>query len=105
LNKKAKLFIGIDTAIMRVSTVKILPYLLFFGPTAVDNWDSWNNDLQYTLYQRSGCVQKNGIHRVYSEAFDCIGCNLHGCNDTYESNCLKKLNMDPIKKNITEMVC
>jgi len=41
---------------------------------------------------------------VYSEELDCIGCNQHGCNDSYESICLNKLSIDIIKLNIRGMV-
>ena len=100
LNKRAKLFIGVDTAIMHVSSANNVPVFAFFGPSSVSTWGPWDNDLQLSTYVAKGGVQKNGKHTVYSENMDCIGCNQHGCEDTYNSNCLNKLNLDFIKKNL-----
>ena len=104
LNKKAKLFIGVDTAIMHISSANNIPVFAFFGPSAVDNWGPWDNNLQLSTYARLGGVQSNGIHVVYSENLDCIGCNQHGCNDELVSKCLNVLNNDSVKKNINLML-
>jgi heptosyltransferase-3 len=104
LNKKARLFIGVDTVIMHISAANNIPVLAFFGLTAVDNWGPWENDLGLSTYVTKSGIQRNGKHIVYSEELDCIGCNQHGCNDSYESICLNKLSIDIIKLNIRGMV-
>jgi len=104
LNKKAKLFIGVDTAIMHISAANNTPVLAFFGPTAADNWGPWENDLQIASYLRMGGFQKVGKHGVYSEDLDCIGCNKQGCNDSSVSDCLVSLDLNSVKSNIMELL-
>jgi heptosyltransferase-3 len=104
LNKKAIFFIGVDTAIMHISAANNVPVLAFFGPSAVDNWGPWENDLQSSTYIRKGGVQVNGKHRIFSDNLDCIGCNQHGCNNSNSSDCLRFLDVGLIKNNIKEMV-
>jgi heptosyltransferase-3 len=104
LNKKAKLFIGVDTAIMHISSANNTPVFALFGPSAVDNWGPWDNDSQLSTYVRAGGLQRNGRHMVYSESLDCIGCNKHGCNDSLISNCLNIMDVNSIKKNIKLMI-
>jgi len=104
LNNKARLFIGVDTAIMHISAANNIPTLVFFGPTASDTWGPWENDLQQAVYHRNGGLQINGKHRVYSDARDCLPCNKEGCNNSQISDCLMDLDIDVVKKNINEMV-
>ena len=104
LNNKAKLFIGVDTAIMHISTANNTPTLAFFGPTAPDTWGPWENDLEQSNYHRNGGLQVNGKHRILSDARTCLPCNNEGCNNSQVSDCLIGLDIDFIKKNINEMV-
>jgi len=45
LNKKAKLFIGVDTAIMHISAANNIPVFAFFGPSGANHWGPWDNDM------------------------------------------------------------
>ena len=104
LNKKAKLFIGVDTAIMHISAANNTPTLSFFGPTSPQTWGPWNNHLEKGVYHRRGGIQLNGIHRVISEKRECMPCNNEGCNNSQVSDCLVKLNIEDIFSNIEEML-
>ncbi|MCH9646138.1 MAG: glycosyltransferase family 9 protein [Proteobacteria bacterium] len=104
LNSKAKLFIGVDTAIMHISAANNIPTLAFFGPTAPDTWGPWDNDLGQTNYYRNGGLQVNGKHRVLSDVRTCLPCNNEGCDNNQVSDCLIGLDIHIIKKNINEMV-
>ena len=104
LNKKAKLFIGVDTAIMHISAANDTPVLAFFGPTSPDTWGPWDNEIEKSTYNRSGGLQINGKHRVFSDVANCLPCNNHGCNDTLVSDCLLSLDFSKIKINITSML-
>jgi len=53
LNSKAKLFIGVDTAIMHISAANDTPVLAFFGPSGSDHWGPWDNNLMETGYQKN----------------------------------------------------
>jgi heptosyltransferase-3 len=101
LNKKAKLFIGVDTVIMHISAANSTPTLAFFGPTAANRWGPWDNKLQKSLYRRRGGIQKSGMNIVYSKNLSCIPCNRRGCNnDNLKSDCLSELDFNSIKTNI-----
>ena len=104
LNQKAKLFIGVDTAIMHISASNNVPVLVFFGPTAPDTWGPWDNKLECANYHRKGGIQTNGIHRVLSDQRNCMPCNKEGCNNSQISDCLIGLDMTIIQKNIKEML-
>jgi len=104
LNKKAKLFIGVDTAIMHISAANDTPVLAFFGPTAAVRWGPWDNKLQKNLYYRGGGIQQTGKNIVYSKSLNCIPCNQHGCDDSYKSDCLNGLDLDSIKKSVRRVL-
>jgi len=104
LNKRAKLFIGVDTAIMHISAANNTPVLAFFGPTTAVRWGPWDNKLQKSFYRRSGGVQKSGRNIVYSKNLDCIPCNQIGCDDSHKSLCLNFDNLSAVKRNIKEMI-
>jgi len=104
LNKKAKLFIGVDTAIMHISAANDTPVLAFFGPTSPDTWGPWDNDLDCATYHRRGGLQINGKHHVLSTTKHCLPCNNHGCDDANISDCLMHLDDSTVKQNIIDML-
>ena len=104
LNQYAKLFIGVDTAIMHISASNNVPVLAFFGPTAPDSWGPWDNQLECADYHRKGGLQINGMHRVLSDQRSCMPCNKEGCNNSQISDCLIDLDMPIIQQNIKEML-
>ncbi len=104
LNNRAKLFIGVDTAIMHISAANNIPTLAFFGPTASNTWGPWENDLERADYDKNGGLQINGKHTVYSDVRTCLPCNNDGCDNNQVSDCLIELDIDIIKQNISKMV-
>jgi len=104
LNHKAKLFIGVDTAVMHISAANNIPTIGFFGPTAPDVWGPWDNDLKAVSYHRKGGVQFNGKHRVISDIRSCIPCNQEGCNNMQKSQCLVSLDASIVQKHIGDML-
>jgi heptosyltransferase-3 len=104
LNKKAKLFIGVDTAIMHMSAANDTPVFAFFGPSGTDHWGPWDNDMMQSTYTERNGFQIMGKHKVLSESRSCQPCGMDGCNGTKVSDCLMSLNVDIIKENIQEMI-
>jgi len=104
LNKKAKLFIGVDTAIMHMSAANDTPVFAFFGPSGADHWGPWDNDMMQSTYTERNGFQIMGKHRVFSESRSCQPCGQDGCNGTKVSDCLMSLDMNLIRKNIKEML-
>jgi len=104
LNKRARLFVGVDTAVMHLSAANDVPVFAFYGPSAADHWGPWDNGSEQSGYTRRNGIQSMGKHRVYAENRSCQPCGKDGCNGTKISDCLMNLNIDDIKKNIGEML-
>jgi heptosyltransferase-3 len=104
LNKKAKIFIGVDTSIMHISAANNIPVLAFFGPSGTDHWGPWDNNCMESGYTKRNGFQTMGKHRVIAESRDCQPCGKDGCDGTKISDCLMNLDFEFIKKNIKEMV-
>jgi len=104
LNKKAKIFIGVDTSIMHISASNNIPVLAFFGPSGADHWGPWDNNLLNSGYTQRNGAQFMGIHRVFSESRGCQPCGNDGCNGTKISDCLMSLNIIQVQKHIKEML-
>jgi heptosyltransferase III len=104
LNQQAKIFIGVDTAIMHISAANNIPVLAFFGPSGADHWGPWDNDLMESGYITRRGFRTMGKHRVVQENIECVPCGKDGCAGTKISECLMQLDIPFIKKNINEMV-
>ncbi len=104
LNKKAKIFIGVDTSIMHISAANNIPVLAFFGPSGTDHWGPWDNDCMESGYTKRNGFQTMGKHRVIAQTRDCQPCGKDGCDGTKISDCLMNLDFEFIKKNINEMI-
>jgi len=104
LNKKAKIFIGVDTAIMHISAANDTPVFAFFGPSGANHWGPWDNNLMESGYTKINGLQSMGKHKVFSESRECQPCGKDGCNGTKISDCLMYLDIDIIKSNIKEML-
>lgn len=104
LNKKSKLYIGVDTAIMHISAANNIPTLAFFGPSASYKWGPWDNSLMENEYLNINGDQSMGMHRVLQKNWECVPCISAGCDDCGISDCLVDLDINEIKMNITEML-
>ena len=104
INKRSKLFIGVDTAIMHISASNNIPVLAFFGPSGADHWGPWDNDLMDSGYTKRNGFQTMGKHRVFAESRKCQPCGKDGCDGTKISDCLMNMDFDAIKNNIKEML-
>ena len=103
LNKKAKFFIGVDTAIMHISASNDIPVLAFFGPSGACHWGPWDNDLMESGYTKINGFQTMGKHRVFAENRSCQPCGQDGCAGTKISDCLMTMDMNKIKTHIQEL--
>tara|TARA_B100000787_G_scaffold46398_1_gene33313 strand:- start:5250 stop:6323 length:1074 start_codon:yes stop_codon:yes gene_type:complete len=104
INSKAVSFIGVDTAIMHISASNDIPVLAFFGPSGACHWGPWDNDLIESGYSHINGLQMMGKHRVFSESRLCQPCGKDGCAGSKISDCLMNMDLDMIKRNITEML-
>jgi heptosyltransferase-3 len=104
LSSKAKLFIGVDTAIMHMAAAVDTPVVAFFGPSGAFNWGPWDNELFESGYTKKGGIQQMGKHTVIQHDWECIPCGKDGCNGTKISDCLMKFDMDKIYKIIESKI-
>jgi len=102
LSSKAKLFIGVDTAVMHMAAAVNTPVVAFFGPSGAFNWGPWDNDLMESGYKEKNGIQKMGKHIVIQHNWDCIPCGKDGCNGSKISDCLMQFDMNEVKKIIEE---
>jgi heptosyltransferase-3 len=102
LSSKAKLFVGVDTAIMHMAAAVNTPVVAFFGPSGAFNWGPWDNDLMQSGYTQKNGIQKMGKHIVIQHNWDCIPCGQDGCNGSKISDCLMTFDMDKVKNIIEE---
>ncbi len=100
LNKKAKLFIGVDTAIMHIAAANNIPTIAFFGPSSSKNWGPWDNEEQKNRYLLNKGIQRSKNHTVIQKNWDCIPCKKDGCNGSKISDCLMDFDFDLIKEEI-----
>ncbi|NPA55394.1 MAG: putative lipopolysaccharide heptosyltransferase III [Epsilonproteobacteria bacterium] len=96
LSSKAKLFIGVDTAIMHIAAAVNTPVVAFFGPSFANNWGPWDNHTQQGYKYKKG-IQQNGKHVVIQNNWDCIPCGIDGCNGSKISECLMRFDEDIFK--------
>ena len=104
LNKKALMFVGVDTAIMHIAAANDVPLVAFFGPSGAFHWGPWDNNLMESGYNKKNGFQTMGKHKVIQISWDCTPCGKDGCNGSKISDCLmqKGLNIEFIKKEIKD---
>ena len=102
LSSKAKLFIGVDTAIMHMAAAVNTPVIAFFGPSGAFNWGAWDNDEVESGYTQKNGIQKMGKHIVIQHNWECIPCGKDGCNGSKISDCLMQFDMDEVFSIIEE---
>lgn len=105
LNKRAKFFIGVDTAVMHISAANNVPVLAFFGPSGSFNWGPWDNNFLDSGYTQKNGYQIMGKHKVIQVNWGCSPCGQDGCNGSKISECLmeKALSFEFIKSKIEEI--
>lgn len=102
LSSIAKLFIGVDTAVMHMAAAVDTPVVAFFGPSGAFNWGPWDNELFESGYTKKSGIQTMGKHTVIQHDWDCIPCGKDGCNGSKVSECLMQFDMEKIFNIIEE---
>ncbi len=64
LIKRAKLFIGVDTAPMHMAAAHDIPVIALFGPTDPQSWGPWENSIAKSCWEDIYTTQRCGIHTV-----------------------------------------
>ena len=105
LNRRAEMFIGVDTAIMHLSAANDTPVFAFFGPSPARAWGPRDNDeTTDATYPEKNGIQRMGKHMVFSESRACQPCVSDGCNHTQISDCLMDMDFARIRGCIDGML-
>ena len=103
LNKRARCFIGVDTAIMHISAANDVPVLAFFGPSGAFHWGPWDNGCMESGYTRRNGVQQMGRHRVLALEWECIPCGQDGCEGSKISDCLIQMPWSLVQHHLKDV--
>ncbi|MEO1941628.1 MAG: putative lipopolysaccharide heptosyltransferase III [Campylobacterales bacterium] len=102
LNKRAHLFLGVDTAVMHISAANDTPTFAFFGPSGAFHWGPWANREMESGYRAQNGIQRMGPHLVYQLDWECIPCGKDGCHGSKRSECLEFLSPSRVVEEFLE---
>lgn len=102
LNRRAKFFIGVDTAIMHISAANSVPVVAFFGPSSSYYWGPWDNECLNSGYRVKSGFVRMGRHCVIQKSWECVPCFKDGCFGSKVSDCLMSFDGEKIKRIIKE---
>lgn len=100
LSSKARLFVGVDTAIMHMAAALNTPVVALFGPSSAMSWGPWDNECASSEYSAKNGVQHMGKHSVVQASWECVPCCIDGCNGSKKSRCLDEIDTAKIKELI-----
>ena len=100
LSSKARLFVGVDTAVMHMAAAVNTPVVALFGPSSAMNWGPWDNTCANSGYKAKNGIQHMGAHSVVQASWECVPCICDGCNGSKKSRCLDEINTSAIKELI-----
>ena len=71
-----------------------------FGPTILDTWSPWSNELQ-TNTNTNSPKQTYGNITIFQANMPCVACGLAGCDDKHgQSECLDKIDPNLIFEEV-----
>ncbi len=98
---RAKLYLGLDTAISHIaaSHADRLPIVALYGPTLIERWHPWNplGPATAQLKARRG-IQYNGLIATVQKDWECVPCGLANCDDRGGlSPCVQQITVEEVK--------
>jgi heptosyltransferase-3 len=95
-------YIGMDTLNMHIAASQNKRIFAIFGPTNINVWSPWSNDLQASATQVKP-IQTYGNITIFQADMPCVACGEKGCNNNgVVSECLKNISPHFIFKEIKE---
>ena len=80
LTKRARLFVGVDSAPMHIAAAVGTPTVALFGPSGAPEWGPWQVS-----------------HRLLTNsAFPCVPCGRDGCGGSKVSECLEEIPVEQV---------
>jgi len=81
-------YIGSDTLNMHIAASQNKRIFAIFGPTILQTWSPWSNELQKNAISDKP-VQTYGNITIFQADMPCVACGLAGCGDNHgKSDCL-----------------
>lgn len=100
LIRRARLFVGVDTAITHLAAASGVPLVALFGPTSQVKWAPWpqGHASPAPPFPNPGRVQRVGMVTLVQGPGDCVPCDEEGCDHhlTSRSRCLDQLTSDRV---------
>jgi len=84
---RARLFVGVDSMPMHLAAALGIPTVALFGPSGDREWGPWRV-----------------AHRVVTTTHSCRPCGLAGCGDSGVSDCLVRLEVEPVYAAVRQLL-
>lgn len=102
LSDLALAYIGMDTLNMHIAASQNKRIFAIFGPTVLDTWSPWCNELQ-TNTSKNSIKQTYGNITIFQANMPCVACGLAGCDDRHgKSECLEKIDPNMIFEEVKD---
>ncbi len=104
LSDLSEAYIGMDTLNMHIAASFNKKIFAIFGPTILDTWSPWCNELQ-TNTSINTQKQTYGNITIFQANMDCVACGLAGCNDKHgKSDCLYAISPEMIFEEVKNCI-
>ena len=89
-----------DTLNMHIAASQSKRIFAIFGPTNVQMWSPWSNELQKSSVINQP-IQTYGNITLFQADMQCVACGKAGCNNDFNiSECLYKIEPSIISDNV-----
>jgi len=98
--KKAKFFLGVDTAAMHIAAAVNIPVIALFGHSMQIFWGPWDNDLPYSTYTTANKTCDMGKHCVIQHGHGIIS----QVDQVVTSSSIMKITVAEVKEKIDSLM-
>ena len=102
LSQTALAYIGMDTLNMHIAASQNKRIYAIFGPTNLQMWSPWSNNLKTGAIENSPLQTYDNI-TIFQASFPCVACGKAGCNDNHgRSECLHVIKPEKIFNEVND---
>ncbi len=102
LSESALAYIGMDTLNMHIAAMQNKRIYAIFGPTNLQMWSPWSNNLKTGAIENSPLQTYDNI-TIFQASFPCVACGKAGCNDNHgRSECLHVIKPEKIFNEVND---
>lgn len=107
LIRRARLFVGPDTAVTHIAAATGVPTIALFGPSNPVKWGPWPKDWSRSAspWPRRGSSRQGNVFLLQGPG-ECVPCLLEGCQQHLDSSseCLEKLEVRTVMDAVTTLL-